>query len=132
MYLVPLSVLDLLIHKIAEECFHKQCMSITKFGEGSFHKVYLLNMDDATMQFIAEHTSILLPKVYVWDADPENVVGAEYMLIEKIPGVLVPRVGRHADGAEGGSITPDRRHHDPALQPYFFEIGSLYGTWNTG
>lgn len=111
---VPLSFNISALQKIAEECLHKQCTFITKIDEGSFHKIYLLNMDDgseciarvacpvfrhlkmksevATMKYVAEHTSILLPKIYTWDADPENVVGAEYMLIEKIPGVSLSKV----------------------------------------
>ena len=40
----------------------------------------------ATLRFVAERTTIPAPKVYAWDADPDNLVGAEYILLEKIPG----------------------------------------------
>jgi hypothetical protein len=38
------------------------------------------------MQYVTERTTIRVPKVYAWDANPENPVGAEYILMERIPG----------------------------------------------
>ncbi|KAF9354826.1 hypothetical protein BGX26_007334 [Mortierella sp. AD094] len=48
---------------------------------------YKSESEVATMQFVSEKTSIRVPKVYAWDANPRNSVGAEYILMEKIPGV---------------------------------------------
>lgn len=97
------------LQQVAGERLQKQCTSIIKHGEGSYHKVYLLTMDDgseyiarvafptfrrlkmesevATLQYVAEHTSISVPKIYAWDADPENIVGAEYMITDRAPGI---------------------------------------------
>jgi hypothetical protein len=33
------------------------------------------------------HTKIPVPKVLAWDSDPSNPVGAEYIIMEKAPGV---------------------------------------------
>ncbi|RUS16575.1 kinase-like domain-containing protein [Endogone sp. FLAS-F59071] len=100
------------LQQAATQCLDKPCSSISKLGEGAYHKVYLLTMQDgsefigrvafpnysrlktesevATMLYLAEHTSIRVPKVYASNADPENAVGAEY-LMEKIPGAVIGR-----------------------------------------
>ncbi|KAG8739860.1 hypothetical protein FRC10_005055 [Ceratobasidium sp. 414] len=41
----------------------------------------------ATLKYIAAHTPIPVPQVYMWDADASNPVGAEYMVMQKIPGI---------------------------------------------
>ncbi|KAJ6480869.1 hypothetical protein C8R45DRAFT_1003953 [Mycena sanguinolenta] len=43
----------------------------------------------ATMRFVKARTSIPVPELYHWDADPANPVGAAYMLMERISGVLL-------------------------------------------
>lgn len=101
------------LKKIAGECLHKQCTSITMINYQGNYKVYLLGMDDGseciarlaypdfhqkvknevtTMQYLMENTSIFVPKIYAWDSDPGNVVGVEYILIEKTPGLLLKDV----------------------------------------
>ncbi|KAI8594261.1 hypothetical protein EDD21DRAFT_100259, partial [Dissophora ornata] len=92
----------------AERLQKSECISVVKLGEGSFNKAFILTMDDgfecvarlalpcfpryktesevATMQFVAERTSIRVPEVYAWDANPRNPIGAEYILMERIPG----------------------------------------------
>ncbi|KAI8601442.1 kinase-like domain-containing protein [Dissophora ornata] len=47
---------------------------------------YKTESEVATMQFVAERTSIRVPEVYAWDANPRNPIGAEYILMERIPG----------------------------------------------
>jgi len=39
-----------------------------------------------TLKFLAAHTHIPVPKVYAWNSDTSNTVGAEYMIMEKVPG----------------------------------------------
>ncbi|KAL5335982.1 hypothetical protein BJX70DRAFT_390279 [Aspergillus crustosus] len=41
----------------------------------------------ATLKFLQSRTSIRVPKVLAWSADAANPVGAEYIIMEKIPGV---------------------------------------------
>jgi hypothetical protein len=55
--------------------------------------LYLISVRNqvATLKFIAAHTSVPVPKVYDWNADQTNPVGAEYMIIEKVrQHLLVP------------------------------------------
>jgi aminoglycoside phosphotransferase (APT) family kinase protein len=46
-----------------------------------------LESEVATLRFLAAHTHIPVPTVYAWNSDPSNPVGAEYMIMQKIPGV---------------------------------------------
>ncbi|KAF7326629.1 Kinase-like protein [Mycena venus] len=41
----------------------------------------------ATIQYIASHTDIPVPRVYGFNSDNSNPVGMEYMILEKISGV---------------------------------------------
>lgn len=138
------------LKRIAVEKLKKrECTSIRSLGEGTFHKVYLLTMDDgfecvgrlaspyfrryktesevATMQFVAEQTSIRVPEVYAWDSDPDNDVGAEYILMEKISGAPLTD--------SWTNLSLDEKKHiicqviDIVLQLFhitFDRIGSLY------
>ncbi|KAF9105807.1 Phosphotransferase enzyme [Mortierella sp. AM989] len=146
----PLKFDHLELKKIAAEHLQKhKCTSIRKIGEGTFNKVYLLTMDDgfecigrvafpnfryyktesevATMEFLAAETSIRVPKVYAWDSNPSNPVGAEYIIMEKIPGVSL--------GSIWVNLTLDDKKHfvgkilDIMLLLFnttFDKIGSLY------
>ncbi|KAF9104457.1 hypothetical protein BGX27_010082 [Mortierella sp. AM989] len=44
------------------------------------------------MEYVRSHTSIRIPAVYAWDNNATNPVGAEYILMEKIPGVSLDTV----------------------------------------
>ncbi|QSS53787.1 phosphotransferase family protein, PKc-like superfamily domain-containing protein [Histoplasma capsulatum var. duboisii H88] len=89
-----------------------KCVRVVKV-EGNFNKAFLLTMDDgseviaklpcrntgtrslvtasevATLQFLKSRTSIHVPEVFAWSADPENPIGSEYILMEKIQGVAL-------------------------------------------
>lgn len=41
------------------------------------------------MKYIAENTSVPVPKVIAWEADATNEVGAEYMFLSKVSTNLV-------------------------------------------
>ncbi|RHZ50892.1 hypothetical protein CDV55_101187 [Aspergillus turcosus] len=43
----------------------------------------------ATLNFLRLYTSIRVPEVLAWSSDPANPVGAEYIIMEKIPGVAL-------------------------------------------
>ncbi|KAF4555815.1 Phosphotransferase enzyme-like protein 2 [Elsinoe fawcettii] len=43
----------------------------------------------ATMDYLRKHTSIPVPKVLDWNPDPSNPIGAEYIIMERVPGVSV-------------------------------------------
>ncbi|CAG8843098.1 46188_t:CDS:1, partial [Gigaspora margarita] len=97
------------LKKSASNVFHLQCTSIQEFSEGGFHKVYILKMEDdkeyigrvefpvypqwktesevAVMKYIHLNTNIPVPKVYYWNSSINNPVGAEYILMEHLPGI---------------------------------------------
>ncbi|KAF8127591.1 phosphotransferase enzyme family-domain-containing protein [Boletus edulis] len=83
---------------------------LRKLAEGGYHKVYEVIGEDATvlgivrvaspafprdklesevatLRFLATHTEIPVPQVFAWNSDPFNPVGAEYMIMQKVPGV---------------------------------------------
>jgi hypothetical protein len=45
----------------------------------------------ATMTFVKEHTSLPVPKVYVYNLSFNNTLHAPYMMIEKMPGETLER-----------------------------------------
>jgi len=45
-----------------------------------------LESEVATLKFLAANTHIPVPKVYAWNSDASNPVGAEYMIMQKVPG----------------------------------------------
>ena len=89
-----------------------RCVDMVKVTEGGFNKIFLLTMDDgyeviaripapiagpshymtasevATMDFLRTHLDIPAPKVFGWASrvDDDNPVGAEYIILEKVPG----------------------------------------------
>ena len=89
-----------------------RCVDMVKFTEGGFNKIFLLTMDDgyeviarvptpiagpphymtasevATMDFLRTQLDIPVPKVFAWASrvDDDNAVGAEYIIMEKMPG----------------------------------------------
>ncbi|KAH6953010.1 kinase-like domain-containing protein [Fusarium avenaceum] len=40
----------------------------------------------ATIRYLKQHTSIPVPEIYLQDLDPENDVGAAFVLMERLPG----------------------------------------------
>jgi Ser/Thr protein kinase RdoA (MazF antagonist) len=103
----PHSIDILQLRKVVSEHMGTPC-TITKMAEGGFHKVYDISADDgrciqavvrvaapafprdkmdsevATLKYIAKHTSLPVPKVYTWNTNATNPVGAEYMIMEKV------------------------------------------------
>ncbi|EQL01923.1 kinase-like protein [Ophiocordyceps sinensis CO18] len=97
--------------EVAEAHFGVKCR-LEKMAEGGYHKVYdiieagdgkslgavarvaspafpgdKMKSEVATLRYIASHTSVPVPSVSVWNADASNPVGAEYMIMQKIPGI---------------------------------------------
>jgi hypothetical protein len=35
------------------------------------------------MRYIAEYTSLRIPRIIAWNSDASNPIGAEYMILEK-------------------------------------------------
>lgn len=47
-----------------------------------------LKTEIATMQFIKEHSDLPVPRVFAYEVDENNPVGAAFMLIELLPGIV--------------------------------------------
>ncbi|KAJ4245571.1 hypothetical protein NW757_009832 [Fusarium falciforme] len=43
----------------------------------------------ATIRYVKQHTSIPVPEIYYQDLNPENKIGAVFVLMEKLPGRLL-------------------------------------------
>lgn len=88
-----------------------RCVDIEKLAEGRFNKVFVLTMNDgfqviarfpttlagtpgrttasevATMDYLRNCLGLPVPRVYGWDSHLDgNLVGAEYILMEKVVG----------------------------------------------
>ncbi|KAK0112105.1 hypothetical protein ONS96_001364 [Cadophora gregata f. sp. sojae] len=95
----------------------KSCVSVEKYPEGVYNKAMLLTMDDgsrvvakvpnpnagrphfttasevATMDFVRNVLGTPVPRVLAWSSTAqENPVGAEYIVMEKVPGIELERV----------------------------------------
>ncbi|KAL3425182.1 hypothetical protein PVAG01_04463 [Phlyctema vagabunda] len=101
----------------AEAVGASQCVSIEKYPDGMYNKAMLLTMDNgtqvvakipnpnagqpqfttasevATMDFVRNVLKTPVPKVFAWSSKAkENPVGAEYIIMEKVPGIELERV----------------------------------------
>ncbi|KAI9669809.1 MAG: hypothetical protein M1817_004550, partial [Caeruleum heppii] len=53
---------------------------------------YSTASEAAVLQYVRDHTTIPVPKVLAWSADSSNPIGAEYIIMEKAPGVRLSEV----------------------------------------
>ncbi|RMD43677.1 hypothetical protein DV735_g1481, partial [Chaetothyriales sp. CBS 134920] len=95
------------------------CVSVRKCPDGMYNKCFILTMDDrqeviakvpnpnagvshyttasevATMDFARDTLHAPLPKVYAWNSRADDAVGAEYIIMQKMPGVQLSEVWRN-------------------------------------
>ncbi|KAF2746697.1 hypothetical protein M011DRAFT_477924 [Sporormia fimetaria CBS 119925] len=100
----------------AEAIGARSCVEIQKLPEGNFNKVFLVTMDDgqeliaklpnpnagrphfttasevATMDYVRNVLGIPAPRVYGYSSSKDNPVRAEYILMERSPGVELEKV----------------------------------------
>ncbi|KAF4622709.1 hypothetical protein G7Y89_g14318 [Cudoniella acicularis] len=101
----------------ADAAGSKTCIRIEKYPDGMYNKAMLLTMNDgsqvvakvpnpnagkphfttasevATMDFVRNVLETPVPKVFTWSSKAgENPVGAEYVIMEKLPGIELERV----------------------------------------
>ncbi|KAH5006440.1 hypothetical protein HBI81_197980 [Parastagonospora nodorum] len=102
---------------VAEAVGAKACMNISKYLDGMYNKSMLLTMNDgsrvvakvpnpnaglphlatasevATMAFARKVLEIPVPRVLAWCSRAhENTVGAEYIIMEEVPGIELEQV----------------------------------------
>ncbi|KAF2275182.1 uncharacterized protein EI97DRAFT_420759 [Westerdykella ornata] len=101
----------------AEAVGAKSCVDVEKYPDGMYNKAMLLTMDDgtqvvakvpnpnaglphfttasevATMDFVRNVLKTPIPRVLAWRSKAEATpVGAEYIIMEKVPGIELERV----------------------------------------
>lgn len=73
------------------------------------------------------HTSIPVPEVFAWSFDASNPVGAEYIIMEKAPGVQLFRVWDAMDVPEKMALIKQLTTLESQLSSIQFPAyGSLY------
>ncbi|KAK2863701.1 hypothetical protein FQN49_004075 [Arthroderma sp. PD_2] len=99
----------------------RRCVKVEKLADGLYNKALLLTMDDgiqvigkvpnpnagiphfttasevATMDFARNILGTPAPKVLGWSSKRDNPVGAEYVIMEKIPGVQLETLWNKLD-----------------------------------
>ena len=137
-----------LLHTAARAVGRDRCVDIRKFAEGGFNKIFLLTMDDgyeviariptpiagpahyttasevATMDFLRTRLNIPTPRVFAWASrvGGENVVGAEYIIMEKMQGESL-----------ASRRFPRRNSPKSSKKLWISRIGSFQlAFWNTG
>lgn len=106
------------LQRIAGETVQEDyCPDITKVAEGGFNKVFLLRAKNgreviariptsiagpphyttasevATMNFLRTVLRLPVPEVLTYSTSPDNPVGAEYILMERVEGRVFPHDG---------------------------------------
>ncbi|GAB7324182.1 hypothetical protein MBLNU13_g07551t1 [Cladosporium sp. NU13] len=88
---------------------HGRCIDVTKVWGGSFHEIRILTFEDgwtcigrfaslyeplfkteaelATIAYVRKHTQIPAPAIYFVNHNENHVVGAAFVLLERVPGV---------------------------------------------
>ncbi|KAI5295477.1 hypothetical protein KEM52_001251 [Ascosphaera acerosa] len=129
----------------------RKCVAITKYPEGMFNKAYLLRMDDgrqvvaklpnpnagiprlttasevASMDFFRRVTGTPVPRVLDYSADAGNPVGSEYIIMEKMEGVVLSSVwSKLSLDAKKRVVAKLLKHHKAWADVTFEQYGSLY------
>jgi fructosamine-3-kinase len=99
---------EALKHIVSVVLSHDTCIDITTLHRGSFHEIRVLHFEDswsciarftrdyemlckteselATMEFVRKHTTIPVPRVYFVNHNENHVVGAPFVLMERLEG----------------------------------------------
>ncbi|KAK2731963.1 hypothetical protein FQN57_003059 [Myotisia sp. PD_48] len=130
----------------------KECINIAKCPDGLYNKAFILTMDTgkqviakipnptvgipfyttasevATMDFARSVLETPVPKVYAWNATiNSNPVGAEFIIMEKIPGVLFSTVWRDLEPKQKLTVFAQvARYMRRWSDVRFNKIGGLY------
>ena len=76
---------------------------------------------------MGSHTTIPVPKVLAWSADPSNPVGAEYIVMEKSPGIQLFEVWDNTTEADRLRLIKSLTQLEHQLAAIRFPAyGSLY------
>ncbi|PYH81656.1 phosphotransferase family protein [Aspergillus uvarum CBS 121591] len=146
----PFNVLELQI-VAAQSVGAETCTAITKLAEGSFNKTFRLEMGNgstaiariphpiagpryyttasevATMEFARTILGVPTPRVYAWNADGNNPVGSEYIIMEESRGTKLEDVWDDFSLEEKIAVIKDLvQLEEKMLQVPLNSYGSLY------
>ncbi|MCJ1334838.1 hypothetical protein MMC09_000103 [Bachmanniomyces sp. S44760] len=134
------------------------CVAIEKYPDGQYTKAFLMTMDDgkqvvakvpnpnaghshlttasevATMEFARDVLETPIPKVYTWNSKAQsNTVGAEYIIMQKAPGVQLEHVWKGMDIEDRLKVVKQIvRYQRKWTSTSFKEFGSLYFAEDVG
>jgi hypothetical protein len=78
-------------------------------------------------RLVKQKTSIPVPRVLSWSADATNAIGAEYIIMEELPGVLLQNVWDEMEIADQLRCIQSLGHFCKELcEPRFPAYGSLF------
>ncbi|KAF4237520.1 hypothetical protein CNMCM8980_002423 [Aspergillus fumigatiaffinis] len=151
--------MDELVKRAAESVgfTSAQCIRIEKFPDGMFNKTFLFTMQDgtqvvgkvpnpnagrahyttasevATMDFVRNELRTPVPKVLAWSSKAEdNLVGAEYIIMEKVAGVQLSKVWPEMGIKERFELVKTISGYQKAwMSMSFTQYGSLYYSSDT-
>jgi hypothetical protein len=141
--------------KAAVDCTgHGPCNSIVKLAEGGANKVFLITMEDgfeviaklptpiagpthyltasevATMDFLRTELSLPIPHIYGWNSSTSletNLVGAEYIIMEKVKGVELSHCWQSLSKKEMLTVIKQLCGYENKLfTTTFKQIGGIY------
>ncbi|DAA78638.1 TPA_exp: Uncharacterized protein A8136_2423 [Trichophyton benhamiae CBS 112371] len=135
-----------------------KCVGIQRCPDGLYNKAFVLSMDNgkevvaklpnpnagvpyyttasevATMEFARKSLQTPAPRVYAWNASTDtknNPVGAEYIVMEKIPGVQLSEIWWNLKLKQKLKVFAQiARYMRRWTSVNFSQIGSLYYTEN--
>ncbi|OAX40566.1 hypothetical protein K503DRAFT_714283 [Rhizopogon vinicolor AM-OR11-026] len=145
----PFQVDRRVLKDVVRETMGCEVGRIKFLSSGTFHKAYLVTLADArqlvarvarrfmsrlktesevaTMHYLRERTSIPVPDVYYYDANPYNRLGGEYILMSKAKGVPLSSVYHTLSNEELKSLFANVASITiPLFAQRFSHIGSLY------
>jgi len=136
---------------VVQSTSSKQCIDMVKLGEGSFNKVFLLTMDSgkevvariphpnagskkyttasevATLHFLRTRLDFPVPRVLTYSCDNNNLVGSEYIVMERIKGpTLGDKWESLTDDAKVSVVQSIARLQSRLLNCPFSYSGNLY------
>ncbi|KAL8931579.1 MAG: hypothetical protein Q9216_007151, partial [Gyalolechia sp. 2 TL-2023] len=141
-----------LAHIAAESVGSRSCQKVEKLAEGHFNKVFLMTTEDgkeviakvpqpiagfphfttasevATMDYARNILGLPVPKIYAWNSKAsKSPVGAEYIIMEKAPGVELAQVWPKMLGNQRRDIVKKIVQFEKRYTNSTFPgIGSLY------
>ncbi|KAM0801918.1 hypothetical protein BDR22DRAFT_796284, partial [Usnea florida] len=88
---------------------------------------YKIESDVATTEFVRLTTSIPVPVIYAFDSNPNNTLGFEWMLMEKVKGMPLGDVWDTMDFDAKQSLTRIIASWMAELSQFkFSKIGSIF------